>query len=58
MGGLMEYISQKVVICSIWTVCPCLKFNLSACTLYLNCMVSEVAILFCIYVYSRNICFI
>ena len=22
IGGLMEYISQKVAICSIWTVCP------------------------------------
>ena len=22
--GLMEYISQKVTICSLWTVCPCL----------------------------------
>ena len=20
----MEYISQKVAICSLWTVCPCL----------------------------------
>ena len=26
IGGLMEYISQKVAICSIWTVCPCLMF--------------------------------
>ena len=23
IGGLMEYISQKDAICSIWTVCPC-----------------------------------
>ena len=23
IGGLMEYISQKVAICSLWSVCPC-----------------------------------
>ena len=27
IGGLMEYISQKVAICSSWTVCPCFYFN-------------------------------
>ena len=26
--GLMEYIYQKVAICSLWTVCPCLGSDL------------------------------
>ena len=33
IGGLMEYISQKDAICSIWTVCPCLfkkNWNISS----------------------------
>ena len=25
LGGLMKYISQKVAICSLWTVYPCLN---------------------------------
>ena len=37
----MEYTSQKVAICSIWTVCPCFFFQPLYTATELMCLVSN-----------------